>query len=104
MLFIEWWWITLPLLWFQAQKNGFDGPTLGPKEADKNVREFSAEQIAAGQNVIGLQYGTNKLASQAGMSFGATRHIADIKCDDMSKEGQGVIGLQSGNYDCMEKT
>ena len=40
--------------------------------------------------------GTNKLASQKGMSFGNTRHIADIGVDEASKEGQSVIGLQMG--------
>lgn len=45
------------------------------------MREFSDEQLAAGQNVIGLQMGTNKLASQSGMSFGGQRHIADIKVE-----------------------
>jgi len=80
-----------------AQKNGFDGPTLGPKESDKNVREFSAEQLAEGKNVIGLQYGTNKLASQAGMrGMGGQRFINDIKLEDASREGQSVIGLQAG--------
>ena len=31
------------------------------------------------------------------MSFGAVRHIADIRADDATKEGQGVIGLQAGS-------
>lgn len=39
------------------------------------VEEGSRE----GQAVIGLQMGTNKGASQKGMAFGGTRHIADIK-------------------------
>jgi len=52
-------------------------PALGPKEASENTREFTEEQIKAGQNVIGLQMGTNKLASQAGQSFGKTRQIMD---------------------------
>ncbi|XP_013421025.1 muscle-specific protein 20 isoform X2 [Lingula anatina] len=60
-----------------AQKKGFHGPVLGPKEASSNVREFTEEQMKAGQGVIGLQMGTNKGASQAGMSFGKTRHIID---------------------------
>jgi len=81
----------------KAQAKGFKGPTLGPKESKANKREFTDEQLAAGQNVIGLQYGTNKLASQSGMSFGQSRHIADIKCDEASKEGQSVIGLQMGS-------
>ncbi|KAF6019063.1 Chd64 [Bugula neritina] len=50
---------------------------LGPKEATKNEREFTEEQMKAGQTVIGLQMGTNRGASQAGMSFGKARHIVD---------------------------
>lgn len=49
-------------------------PTLGPKEADKNVREFTAEQLNAGQNVISLQYGTNK-GQQSGINFGNRRQM-----------------------------
>ena len=40
--------------------------------------------------------GTNKFASQKGMSMGAVRHVADIRADDMTQEGQGNIGLQAG--------
>ena len=29
--------------------------------------------------------------------MGGVRHIADIKADDMSREGAGVIGLQAGS-------
>ena len=42
-----------------------------------------------GQALIGLQAGTNKFASQKGMSFGAVRHVSDIHVDDMTKEGHG---------------
>ena len=63
----------------QAQTHGFDGPILGPREAQANKRSFSEDKLKAGQTVIGLQMGTNKLASQKGMSFGTSRHIADIK-------------------------
>ena len=59
----------------QAQKKGYDGPVLGPKESDKNVREFDEDTIVAGKTVIGLQAGSNKGASQTGMSFGTTRHL-----------------------------
>lgn len=50
-------------------------PAIGPKEADKNVRNFSDEQMRAGQNVISLQYGSNKGATQSGINFGNTRHM-----------------------------
>lgn len=81
----------------KAQSNGYDGPVLGPREAQRNTRDFSEEQLKAGQGVIGLQMGTNKGASQKGMSFGNQRHINDIVVDDASKEGQSVIGLQMGS-------
>ena len=61
----------------QAPKVGYDGPTLGAKEADHAPREFSKETLQAGQAVIGLQMGTNKGASQSGMNFGKTRSIHD---------------------------
>jgi len=52
-------------------------PALGPQEAQENKREFTEEQLASGKNVIGLQMGTNKMASQAGQNFGKTRAIID---------------------------
>ena len=48
---------------------------MGPKESEKNVRNFSEEQLKAGQNVISLQYGSNKGANQSGINFGNTRHM-----------------------------
>lgn len=59
----------------QAQKNGFQGPYLGPKMSDENKREFSEEQLRAGEATIGLQAGFNKGASQSGQSFGMSRHM-----------------------------
>jgi len=54
-----------------------DLPALGPKESEENQREFTEEQLNEGKNVIGLQMGTNKCASQAGQNFGKTRAIID---------------------------
>ncbi|CAF3668861.1 unnamed protein product [Rotaria socialis] len=60
----------------QAQRKSFNGPTLGPKMAESNVREFTEEQLRAGQNMVGLlNDGMNKGASQAGQNIGLTRHI-----------------------------
>ena len=57
---------------------GYAGPeAYWPKKSERNVRTFSSEQLAAGQCVISLQYGTNKGATQAGMSMGKSRHIID---------------------------
>jgi len=58
-----------------CKKKGLVG--IGPKEADSNVRTFSEQQLQAGKNIIGLQMGTNKGASQAGQNFGKTRAIID---------------------------
>lgn len=51
-------------------------PVLGPKEATENKREFTEEQLQEGKHMIGLQMGTNKLASQAGEHFGRPRQVA----------------------------
>ncbi|XP_025096983.1 myophilin-like [Pomacea canaliculata] len=49
----------------------------GPKEAEANRRDFSEEQLNQGKNIIGLQMGSNKGASQSGQNFGKARHIVD---------------------------
>ena len=60
----------------RAQKNNFDGPTLGPKESDEQKREFTQEQLEEGKKVIGLQMGSNRGASQAGATpYGLGRQI-----------------------------
>ena len=44
--------------------------------ATQNKREFDDATMKAGQSVIGLQYGSNKGASQAGMTaYGTGRQI-----------------------------
>jgi len=58
-------------------KNGWTGPSIGVKLSQKNERTFTEQQMNDGKTVIGLQYGTNKGASQAGMNIGKTRHIMD---------------------------
>ncbi|KAK6641256.1 hypothetical protein RUM44_012965 [Polyplax serrata] len=50
-------------------------PTIGPKEAEKNERHFTEEQLKAGNAIISLQYGSNKGATQSGINFGNTRHM-----------------------------
>jgi len=71
---------TLISLGRQAQKNGFDGPILGPKEAEANPREFDEQTLMEGKSHIGLQMGTNKGASQAGMApYGFQRQVYDTR-------------------------
>ena len=50
---------------------------IGAKESTRNEREFTEQQLKAGQHIIGLQMGTNKGANQSGQNFGKTRHIID---------------------------
>lgn len=59
----------------KAASKGKQG--IGPKESEKNTREFTEEQLRAGQGMIGLQMGSNKGATQAGQNFGKTRAIID---------------------------
>lgn len=49
----------------------------GPKESEANVRNFTEEQLAQGKNIIGLQMGSNKGATQSGQNFGKGRMIVD---------------------------
>jgi hypothetical protein len=80
----------------ECQRNGFNGPTIGPRPVERNVRGFTVEQLRQGHTIIGLQAGTNKFASQTGMVIGGVRHVSDIKVDSISKDGEGIIGLQAG--------
>jgi len=51
-------------------------PSWFHKKSQENRREFSEEQLSEGKSVIGLQMGTNKGASQAGMTgYGLGRQI-----------------------------
>lgn len=61
----------------EGQDKGIGPQAYWPKKSQKNVREFTDEQKRAGANVTSLQYGTNKGASQAGMSMGKQRMVLD---------------------------
>lgn len=87
---------TILLLGTEAQRNGMNGPACGARPCQENRRNFSEDVLRSGETMIGLQAGTNKLASQKGMTFGGVRHIADIRCDDFVPESQAIIGLQMG--------
>jgi hypothetical protein len=67
----------LKFIYLCLQVNSKGGKGIGPKESERQSREWTEEQLKAGQNVIGLQMGSNKGASQAGQNFGKARHIVD---------------------------
>ncbi|XP_072283713.1 transgelin-2 [Pyxicephalus adspersus] len=51
-------------------------PSWFPKKSIENKRDFSQNKLKEGQSVIGLQMGTNKGASQSGMTgYGMPRQI-----------------------------
>nr|CAH7714393.1 unnamed protein product [Callosobruchus chinensis] len=60
-----------------AQKHPeWNGPSLGPKMAEKNERQFTEDQLRASEGVLNLQMGYNKGATQSGHGgFGNTRHM-----------------------------
>lgn len=86
-----------------VQKNGWDGPTLGPKEADKNVRQFTQQQLNAGKGIIGkVSAGSSatmeKLdVKKTGITFGA-----DNTGDQASDNSMTLLGL--GSKGIMERT
>lgn len=71
--------ICLRTLGIEAQsKPNYSGPEgYWPRKSERNTREFTEEQLRAGQSVISLQYGTNTGATQAGMNIGKGRSILD---------------------------
>uniref|UniRef100_A0A3P9ILS1 Calponin n=1 Tax=Oryzias latipes TaxID=8090 RepID=A0A3P9ILS1_ORYLA len=70
---------------------------IGVKYADKQQRMFDEEKLKAGQCVIGLQMGTNKCASQAGMNaYGTRRHLYDPKAHIQPPMDNTTISLQMG--------
>ncbi|KAG7321663.1 hypothetical protein KOW79_014521 [Hemibagrus wyckioides] len=89
---------TLLALASMAKTKGLNTKTdIGVKYADKQERRFNDEQLKAGNCVIGLQMGTNKCASQAGMTaYGTRRHLYDPKTQTDKPYDQTTISLQMG--------
>ncbi|KAM9326302.1 calponin-3 [Gastrophryne carolinensis] len=81
-----------------AKTKGFHTTVdLGVKYAEKQRRQFDDDKLKAGQSVIGLQMGTNKCASQAGMTaYGTRRHLYDPKMQTDKPFDQTTISLQMG--------
>lgn len=89
---------TLIALASLAKTKGF--PTnidFGVKYAEKQERRFQPEKLIEGRNVIGLQMGTNKFASQQGMTaYGTRRHLYDPKLRVDQPVDRATISLQMG--------
>ncbi|XP_040270952.1 calponin-1 [Bufo bufo] len=70
---------------------------LGVKYADRQERKFNPDKLREGRNIIGLQMGTNRFASQKGMtSYGTRRHLYDPKLGNEQPLDQATISLQMG--------
>merc|ERR1712070_996730 len=86
-----------------VQKNvpSWNGPVLGPKEADKNVRKFTREQLNAGKSVLSkFSEGSSQTMEQlevtrTGITFGA---------DYVGSDGDNTMTLLGmGSKDIMER-
>ncbi|XP_051797233.1 calponin-1 isoform X2 [Acanthochromis polyacanthus] len=80
-----------------AKSKGFHSKyDFGVKYAEKQQRHFAPEKLREGRNIIGLQMGTNKGASQSGMTApGTRRHIFDKKLE-LETCDTSTISLQMG--------
>uniref|UniRef100_A0A452I5G0 Calponin n=2 Tax=Gopherus TaxID=38771 RepID=A0A452I5G0_9SAUR len=87
---------TLIALASQAKTKG-NKVNMGVKYAEKHQRRFQPEKLKEGRNIIGLQMGTNKFASQQGMTaYGTRRHLYDPKLGTDQPLDQATISLQMG--------
>nr|XP_033811055.1 calponin-2 isoform X2 [Geotrypetes seraphini] len=74
---------------------------IGVKYSEKQERSFDESTMRAGHCVIGLQMGTNKGASQSGMTaYGTRRHLYDPKNEILPPTDHATIGLQMGTNKC----
>ncbi|NXU15869.1 CNN2 protein, partial [Pardalotus punctatus] len=77
------------------------GVDIGVKYSEKQQRNFDEAKMKAGQCVIGLQMGTNKCASQSGMTaYGTRRHLYDPKNQILPPIDHSTISLQMGTNKC----
>ncbi|XP_064030959.1 calponin-2 isoform X1 [Pogoniulus pusillus] len=92
--------LTTPL--WQAKTKGLQSSVdIGVKYSEKQQRNFDEAKMKAGQCVIGLQMGTNKCASQSGMTaYGTRRHLYDPKNQILPPMDHSTISLQMGTNKC----
>jgi len=88
--------ITLFKLGSLAKTKNFNGPTIGIKVAQENKREFTAEQMKAGQFIPAKTSGNNLGANQSGTTpYGLGRQIIDNTASEYKADTQ-TLGLRSG--------
>ncbi|XP_032282362.1 calponin-1-like [Phoca vitulina] len=84
---------TLPAL---AKTKG-NKVNVGVKYAEKQEQKFEPEKLREGQNIIRLQMGTNRFASQQGMTaYGTPCHLCDPKLGKDRPLDQATISLRIG--------
>uniref|UniRef100_A0A8C0C2P7 Calponin n=2 Tax=Balaenoptera musculus TaxID=9771 RepID=A0A8C0C2P7_BALMU len=94
--------VSLLALAGKAKTKGLQsGVDIGVKYSEKQERNFDDATMKAGQCVIGLQMGTNKCASQSGMTaYGTRRHLYDPKNHILPPMDHSTISLQMGTNKC----
>ncbi|XP_020824975.1 calponin-2 [Phascolarctos cinereus] len=94
--------VSLLALAGKAKTKGLQsGVDIGVKYSEKQERNFDDAKLKAGQCVIGLQMGTNKCASQSGMTaYGTRRHLYDPKNQILAPMDHSTISLQMGTNKC----
>uniref|UniRef100_A0A2K5UKC3 Calponin n=1 Tax=Macaca fascicularis TaxID=9541 RepID=A0A2K5UKC3_MACFA len=94
--------VSLLALAGKAKTKGLQsGVDIGVKYSEKQERNFDDATMKAGQCVIGLQMGTNKCASQSGMTaYGTRRHLYDPKNHILPTMDHSTISLQVGTNKC----
>ncbi|OCU00468.1 hypothetical protein XELAEV_18006245mg [Xenopus laevis] len=81
-----------------AKTQGLQSVDIGVKYSEKKERNFDDNTKKAGNCVIGLQMGTNKCASQSGMTaYGTRRHLYDPKNTILPPMDHSTISLQMGS-------
>jgi len=80
-----------------AQKKGFS-PAIGVKVSDENKRNFTQQQMRAGETIISKQMGNNQGASQQGMTgYGTGRQIIDRTSEKTTGVDYSSSSLQYGS-------
>ncbi|XP_056623208.1 calponin 1, basic, smooth muscle, a [Triplophysa dalaica] len=85
-----------------AKTKGFHTKNdVGVNYAAKKQRKFTPEKLKEGDGIISQQMGSNKFASQKGMtSYGTRRHLYDPNMGMEKPADRSTINLQMGTNKC----